>query len=49
VDGTERTLTADQYDYDFDASKLTLHPGSINGRDRKLNVELEIHCTAVVR
>lgn len=47
--GDERTLDPSQYYYDYTAFRLTLDRGAITARDRELSVEIEIHCTAVVR
>lgn len=47
--GTERELAVSDYDYTFESSTLTLHRDAITSRDRSLRVELEIHCTAVIR
>jgi hypothetical protein len=47
--GVERTLDPSQYQYDFTAFRLTLNRGAVTARDRELTVEVEIHCTPVVR
>jgi hypothetical protein len=47
--GRERRLELHEYQYDFSSSRLLLEQGAITARDRKLTVEVAIHCSKVVR
>lgn len=47
--GRERALAETAYDYDWEASRLTLDPTALTSSDRSLNVEIEIHCAPVAR
>lgn len=49
IAGRERRLGPHEYQYDFSTSRLSLAPGAITARDRKLTVEVAIHCSTVVR
>ncbi len=49
LSGQERRLSPSQYQYDFFSSQLTLDRAAITARDRKLTVEVAIHCMRVVR
>jgi hypothetical protein len=44
LEGEQRTLGADQYEYDRDAQLLTVTDGAITARDRDLEIRLELPC-----